>query len=336
MDKCSAELITLIFEEACASDLGKTARSLALVSKGFRAFAEPLEFCALAISGRVQLEKTFSRLKKVQEDSGRAEVDVRHLFVCEFKPGTQETVEADMLLHAKRRIEFWESVAALVRSISMTLITFSVMQCSPPSEKHLMCFLSGMYLPHLKVLVLKQSTFGGSSHTACDDSNFIPPLLPSLRRLHINALLYDKSSVWPYLHPLLVDMHSRFHTLTHLVVCGPRLQINDIGMVIKIICGCIDDAAEPVLTCTANRRLPGNLVSAIIHQHTTIENNDLSSRYMAIARSFINAVDALSIDGLQVRSLSPVEFISLESFEGGEWWGYKELLSEWMEQALEH
>ncbi|KAI5120878.1 hypothetical protein M0805_008250 [Coniferiporia weirii] len=58
MDKCSTDLIILIVEHACASDTGKTARSLGLVSKYFRALAKPLEFRALVIAGPEQLKRT--------------------------------------------------------------------------------------------------------------------------------------------------------------------------------------------------------------------------------------------------------------------------------------
>ncbi|KAI5122699.1 hypothetical protein M0805_009752 [Coniferiporia weirii] len=154
MDKCSTELIALFVERACASDCGETARSLGLVSKYFRSIAEPLEFRALVVSGLDQLKATLARLEKAREScslrngpDGKNEVDVQHLFISEYK---SEHAAAILLYTTDRsqfvtprdavagirdhydeyRMEFWESVTTLVRSVNTTLTTLTALQQS--------------------------------------------------------------------------------------------------------------------------------------------------------------------------------------------------------------
>ncbi|KAI5115058.1 hypothetical protein M0805_008788, partial [Coniferiporia weirii] len=83
MEKCSVEIVTSILECACAGDLGSTARSLSLVSKYFRAIAEPLEFRALVIAGPDQLDATLARIEKAR--SVGTEVKIKHLFICDLE-----------------------------------------------------------------------------------------------------------------------------------------------------------------------------------------------------------------------------------------------------------
>ncbi|KAI5122698.1 hypothetical protein M0805_009751 [Coniferiporia weirii] len=369
MEKCAPELVALIVEHACTGDLGKTARSLRLVSKDFYSFAEPLEFRALAIIGLDQLKATITRLERVKgSDSlqhgldGKAEVDVQHLFICEYIPedvtdnphdaelfrfnysSTSSSLISDEMRRIEYRCEFWNLVTTLVSSVSATLKTLTMLQhWSADLREHSCCVLSGLNLPCLEVLTLRQSSNDSVRYRAYDSVNFILPEAPSLQRLHINALLYDvESDGPPFLHPLLEGMHSRFGKLSHLIICGPSIMT--VEELVSVLCGWGDEAAESILACAANRRLPGNLVSATVHRYSVIESTngyfifrcdmtETQDSMKGTAKSFVDAVDALCIDGLEARLINTAYPPYGEHVEDGEW-SFKALLAEWKVGAL--
>ncbi|KAI5122686.1 hypothetical protein M0805_009739 [Coniferiporia weirii] len=370
MEKCAPELVALIVEYACAGDLGKTARSLKLVSKDFYSFAEPLEFRALAIIGLDQLKATITRLEKVKETGslqpgldGKAKIDVRHLFICEYIP--EDIVEnpqdaelfrfedssttisrlADDKRRSEYRHEFWNLVTILFSSVSATLKTLTMLQhwlCDV--TEHSCRVLSGLKLPCLEVLTLRQSSNDTVQHQAFNSDNFILPEAPSLKRLHINGLLYDiDTDEAEFLHPLLDDMHSRFGKLSHLIICGP--SITSAEDLVSVLCGWDDKASESILACPANRRLPGNLVSATVHRYSVIESSmsgyfifrfdmtDTRDSMKETAKSFVDDVEALCIDGLEARLIDTAYPPFGEYTEEGEW-SFKALLAEWKMGAL--
>ncbi|KAI5120866.1 hypothetical protein M0805_008238 [Coniferiporia weirii] len=366
MNKCSAELIALIVEHACASDPGKTARSLGLVSKYFRALAEPLELRALVVAGPEQLNKTIAKVERARlthssSGSDGAGVDVRHLFVSELKPehasamdtsrgngifwGTPAGQEA-WLYYCEHIAGFWESVSTLIHDVSTTLVTLAVIQVwnRAPTQHFGLEFkaLSGVHLPQLKSLTLKNTW---KDETYIEEINaFIPPTLPSLQRLQIIARPFEIEYVYDddagdyygqeptlrlHLHPLLKGMHLRSDKLTHLVICDAGTF--DIETLASILSGSTVDFAESARTWMEDRRLPGRLVSAELLQGDMPKFRFEGERVQHVKRitSFTDTVNALCIHGLE--AYPP----TLEDpREGAN--QYEALLAEWMGRALEY
>ncbi|KAI5120869.1 hypothetical protein M0805_008241 [Coniferiporia weirii] len=365
MDKCSAELIALIIERACASDLGRTARNLGLVSKYFRALAEPLELRTLVIAGPEQLRKTLAKVEKARltrssDGLHRTGVDVRHLFVSELKPEHALVVDTSLgsidiwetpkgkevwLYYIEYISEFWESISTLIRDVSTTLGTLTVIQSwdLPASRSHrgniVLKALSGVQFPQLKSLTLK-SVPRYLTYKEENDS-FVPPMLLSLQKLHVIAAPFEVEKVYDeenygrisrlclHLHPLLKEMHSRSSRLTHLVICGAGAF--DVGTLAGVLSGSFDGVAESSSTLIVDRRLPGRLASAILQQGSM--PNFLfqlgRAQYMADVTKFINTVNALCIDGLEAYPPTPKD-----PGEGNS--QYEVLLAEWTKCALQH
>ncbi|KAI5120868.1 hypothetical protein M0805_008240 [Coniferiporia weirii] len=365
MDKCSAELIALIIERACASDLGRTARNLGLVSKYFRALAEPLELRALVITGLEQLRKTLAKVKRARltrssDGLDGTRVDVRHLFVSELKleqalaldtslgnrdfldiPAGQES----WLSYSEYVSEFWESVSTLIREVSTTLRTLTMIQLwgLPASQSHrgnmVLKTLSGVQFPQLKYLTLK-NVLGYPTYEEESDF-FVPPILPSLRKLHVIAAPFEFETVYDeedheqtptprlHLHPLLKGMHSRSGRLTHLVVCSAATF--GIGTLAGILSGSFDGIAESTPTWIEGRRLPGRLVSAVLQQGSppNFPFQLVHEQYMEDVTNFVNTVNALCINGLEVYPPTPKD-----PGEGNS--QYDVLLAEWTRCALQH
>ena len=82
MNKCSVEIVALIFDFACDDAGGDTARRLGLVCKYFREIAKPLEFRFLSISGFLQLENVSTRLAKAMGQSRKLRIE--HLLICDY------------------------------------------------------------------------------------------------------------------------------------------------------------------------------------------------------------------------------------------------------------
>ncbi|KAI5122692.1 hypothetical protein M0805_009745 [Coniferiporia weirii] len=338
MDKCPAEVVTIIFDYACASDLGNTACRLGLVSKYFRTIAEPLEFRTLMIAGPDQLKRALVKLNSMQEAQhsgavmGGVGVNIKHLFICDLKIKHALAVEmvssrrAAPLRPQRSRFwqgsegreansyyrdhseEFWESSSALVRIASTTLITLTALQGAPLSKGDTFSVISRVHLPRLKALTLEQII--NSSGFGAGTDLFIPPIAPSLQRIHLMARVYQDagtngSNLSPArLHPLLEDVHSRFGGLTHLIIRG--LSIKDVETLIKVVCGTADDAAPSVSACVANCQLPGKLISAVpqLDVHPMFPHGFGSTAHKQRVRAFINNVKALHIDGLEVYPLT--------------------------------
>ncbi|KAI5122709.1 hypothetical protein M0805_009762 [Coniferiporia weirii] len=349
MDKCSAELIALIIEYACANDLGTTARRLGLVSKYFRAIAEPLEFRALVIAGPERLKTTFSRLERArtvlstESKSGWDRVGVRHLFICEYN--AEHTLGLDApdndlgrlefglrTLYVDHATEYWKLVNTLLLGVSETLVTLTVLQITPGTGRRACASLSGVHLPRLKYLTFKQTP--KPFDYAMAENPFASTTAPSLQKLYVIAPLFIPSmhglhaaSAHLRPHPLLVDMHSRFGALTHLVICGGGVR--DIEVLLKIICGFVNDDTESVSACIASRRLPGRLVSAIFKwgRMPKFLLGTMVQEYNQRTNDFNNAIKDLCIDGLDVHPPTPRHPVKGES-------EFEVLLAEWEETAL--
>ncbi|KAI5122681.1 hypothetical protein M0805_009734 [Coniferiporia weirii] len=364
MDKCSAELIALIVEHACASDPGKTARSPGLVSKYFRALSEPLELRALVVAGPEQLGKTIAKVERARmahssNDSDGVAVDVRHLFVSELKPEhtsrmdtsrentifwAKPTGQEAWLYYCEHVAGFWESVSSLIRGVSTILVTLAVIQLwsRAPTQHFGLEFkaLSGVHLPQLKSLTLKNAW---KVETYIEETNsFIPPTLPTLQRLQIiarpfeirwvydnNAGYYQGLMMHLHLHPFLKGMHSRSDRLTQLVICNAGTF--DIETLASILSGSTADFAESARTWIEDRRLPGRLVSAELLQGDIPISRFEGERvqYMERMSIFTDTVKALCIRGLEARLPTP-----RDPREGTN--QYETLLTEWMRRSLEY
>ncbi|KAI5119619.1 hypothetical protein M0805_007883 [Coniferiporia weirii] len=363
MDKCPTELLAPIVEQACIRDpTGKTARSLGLVSKHLRAFAEPLEFRALVIAGPEQLKAILAKLKKAREArpsvaSDTVTVDVRHLFIHDLKSahalavdtpcedsqdGFWGTFEGQNAISYYRgqadELDFWECAATLVRSVSTTLVTLTAIQYSwdhlsesptPKSGGGSLRILSELYLPRLESLALKDD------REIEEDHSFVPPTAPSLQRLHLitplcKTITNNGETPWFLPHPLLMQVHPRFGALTHLTVCiigKPTFRA-----VMAVLSGSADGRAlEPPSTCVVGHQLPGNLNSAVIQvQIPAPRSRDydvLIRRWMERAGMYVSIIRDFCIRGLEVR---PPRL----RYPGEGNRTYELLLAEWKEWAL--
>ncbi|KAI5120876.1 hypothetical protein M0805_008248 [Coniferiporia weirii] len=308
MDSCPAELIAHILEYMPVVHLGNTARSLGLVSKYYRRVAKPFEFRALVIIGSEQLKATFGKIET--ELVERAVIDVRHLFVCEEDPdmnlnvrifsddSMDEEEETTYIKKVKEYIayanEFRKYAAALVRDVHTTLVTLSITQCFRRTSSDFgdLRIISGLSFPCLENLILKHSA-------SISEFDFVRPTAPLLRRIHLNAPRvyyntmrdhpdYEEENLWP--HPLLVDMHSRFEALTHLVLFGGGMDYVD--DLLEVLCGSDSDAMEFKSTISTNRRLPGRLVHAVM--------KPLYSYDLRKTKNLCRDAEALYIDGLVI------------------------------------
>ncbi|KAI5122682.1 hypothetical protein M0805_009735 [Coniferiporia weirii] len=368
MDKCSTELIALIFEHACASDCGKTARTLGLVSKYFRAIATPLEFRTLVIAGPERLGKTLARLKRAQMANlseptfGEVKLDVRHLFVCELNSrhalamdtpsrdasrggnfwGTIEGREA-AAYYREHAVQFWRSVTGLVRNVNTTLVTLTIFQYSSwptwnpvrrrsVSSSKVLDVLSGIYLPRLMSLTVK--TVSDLGAYAAEKDSFIPPVAPCLRRLHIIAPPYHevqdgRQTLSIYPHPLLLNVHSRFGALTHLVLCDAGTF--RVEAFLSAICGSADGTAKSSAHVADSHRLPGRLISAVLQQGSLPDFacGSAYQEYTSRATKFADTLRALRIHGLMVQPPAP-------RYPGQGHRRYEVLLAEWERLAFAH
>ncbi|KAI5120875.1 hypothetical protein M0805_008247 [Coniferiporia weirii] len=316
MDSCPAELIALILEHMPLVDLGKTARSLGLVSKYYRRVAKPFEFRALVIIGGEQLKATLGKIET--ELVERAVIDVRHLFVYEVELDIELDMEdldnlpgmsvngrwATLIKNGdKYRLyanEFRTRTTALTRNVRTTLITLSITQrfrksfCNFEGPR----IISTLSFPRLESLILEHSS-------DISGFDFVLPTAPLLRRIHLSAYrihnLPSDSSIIGLsdirdrtlrFHPLLGNMHSHFKALTHLVLCGGGIfSIDDL---LAVLCGSINGAVEFKSTLPENPKLPGRLVHAV-----------LKPRYQHCREGvlhFCKDARALCIDGLEVQA----------------------------------
>ncbi|KAI5120867.1 hypothetical protein M0805_008239 [Coniferiporia weirii] len=391
MDKCSPDLIALVVEHAYASDLGKTARSLGLVSKNLRALAKPLEFRALVIAGPEQLKRTIvgierARLSRSSDELGGARVDVRHIFIHDLNLEHALAMDSDSpdstdrfretfagrsawAYYRNEVVAFWKSVATLIHSVSATLVTLAVIQrrtyawdrnISYPvlhasewgdiqselddvqselddiqSEwddvqvaSEALGALSGVHLPRLESLILKNISKYGSYKE--ENYCFIPPTLPSLRKLCIIGKPahetggYKEPAPYPYLHPLLAGMHSRFGNLTHLV-------LRDTGAFdLTTLASVLSGSTQSALTGIEDHRLPEKLVSVILQQGVMprFRRDNGRIRCMREISEFVDIVNGLCIRGLEAHlptPRNPEGYLLSEA-----------LLAEWAERALGH
>ncbi|KAI5120874.1 hypothetical protein M0805_008246 [Coniferiporia weirii] len=320
MDSCPAELIALILEHMPLVDLEKTARNLGLVSKYYRKVAKPFEFRALVIIGSEQLKTTLGRIEmeQVEREDG-AIIDVRHLFICEMEQdidigidtGGPDNLSVESMDEVKKywatigkcrdyANELREYAAILIRNVHTTLVTLSIIQrfrkfsCGFEGPS----IISGLYFPRLENLIFE--------HNAdISDFDFVRPTAPLLRRIHLSAFrmhnllgalglrnLPEIRDGTLLLHPLLMNMHTRFKALTHLVLCGGGLD--SVDDLLAVLCGSVNGAKDFKSMLPTNRGLPGRLVHAVLkpwYQH----DREGVLRFCKDAR-------ALCIDGLEVRA----------------------------------
>ncbi|KAI5122716.1 hypothetical protein M0805_009769 [Coniferiporia weirii] len=362
MDKCSTDVAMLILDYACASDPGSTARRLGLVSKYFRTIAEPLEFRTLVIAGPDQLRRVRARLKRMQEVGlsgsmvGGAGVNIQHLFISDLKMehalaldaaptkpvhrscqdfwDTDEGIEASSY-YRNHGHNFWNSSSALVRSASATLITITALQGVPSAKENPSEIFSGVHLPRLNALTLKQTTRITSPEAG--GSPFVPPTVPSLRRLHLIGVVCETMRsygpappVLVRLHPLLEDMHSRYGALTHLII-NNWSPYDSVDTFVKVIHGSAGGTVDSSVSANVtNRQLPGKLISAVLQLGKVpifFCGNGLWD-YEERIENLIGDVKALGIDGLKVHLPTP-------TYPGEGNSEYEVLLAEWKTRALD-
>ncbi|KAI5119618.1 hypothetical protein M0805_007882 [Coniferiporia weirii] len=343
MDKCPTELVSLIVKDACASDLGKTARIVGLVSKRLRAFTEPLEFRALVIAGPEQLKATLARLDKVQEtqrsvSSYAVSIGVRHIFICDLKSAHALAVDP---LYGDAQCGFpgtpeGQKAISYYRDVSATLVTLTTVKYmrrltkAPIWDNHrALNMLSGLDLPRLESFTLGEDREPGEDH------QFVPPVAPSLQRLHfvapLRGLRIGKEQT-RQLHPLLVGMHSRFGALAHLTICvfGMRISVETL---MATLSGSVRHVAEPASasTPTVGRQLPGKLISAAVQVRIPVgygvSQNWLLKQCMQNADRCIDTMRGFCIRGMEV--LPPPPPCPVEGNRE-----YEVLLANWEERAF--
>lgn len=245
--------------------------------------------------------------------------------------------------YREHAVQFWRSVSGLVRSVNTTLVSLTIFQYSSwptwnpvrrrsLSSTKVLDVLSGTYLPRLVSLTVKSVSDLGAY--AAEKDSFIPPVAPYLRRLHIIAPLYHEvqdgrqtNSIYP--HPLLLDVHSRFGALTHLVLCDSGTA--KVGAFVGALCGSVGATAKSLARVADSHRLPGRLISAVLQQGSLLDFDCDSAyrEYTDRARKFADTVNALRIRGLRVQPPTP-------RYPGQGHRRYEVLLAEWERLAFEH
>ncbi|KAL5534981.1 hypothetical protein ACEPAF_3072 [Sanghuangporus sanghuang] len=349
MDACPTEVVTLIVECACSSDIGQTARSIGLVSKFFRAIAKPIELRIIAVSGLKQLQGAVEMLHSLKASNSSKAVDVRHLFICEATHAVAaDYVPRSSFRHTRHGVlgdatdrensdKFWKLAGALVRNANPKLQTLSLLtlvnwfaprrSVSRHVNPKVLGVLSGVAFPNLESLTVNHDATTEFVCSGEDRTLLQSPITPSLRRLHIRSPIIlsrmnDRDQDMPQeIHPLLVNAKREESKITRLIICEDRMWAAEHAM--KTIFG-VDWRAQ-----LRNRTLPGELQSVILEQGIMPKFGCGTGfrNYQLRTRQFVDTIVGLNIDGLEARLPTPVH---------PEAWKreYETLLSEWKEQIL--
>ncbi|KAL5518417.1 hypothetical protein ACEPAH_99 [Sanghuangporus vaninii] len=339
MNNCPTEVVTLIVECACSSDIGQTARNVGLVSKFFRAIAEPIELRTVAVAGLKQLQSAIERMRSLKVPHSSEVVDVRHLFICELR--SKHAIAADVEFRSiiddylprssfwrtrqgvraeasyrKNSNEFWKLAGDLVRRTSSNLQTLFLLASDNwlaqrgsilrPVNPKALGVLSGVIFPSLVSLTVNHDASAEIAYFAENGSLFQIPITPSLRRLHIKSpiflsRMYDRGQDTPQeAHPLLDNVKCEESKITHLIVCEDRMWTAERAM--KTIFG-VDWRAQ-----LRDGTLPGELRSVILEQGI-MPNFGCGTgfrNYRLWTQQFVDTIAELNVDGLEARLPTPI------------------------------
>lgn len=227
MNSIAVELIQIIFSYACADDHGKTARTLGLVSKGFREIAAPLEFRSLLIAGPQQLSRLLQRLEAPptghhfegytgHEREYRFDFEItkqiRHILICDVSSihslasdSCTASPSSPSSFPSPTRTDFWstpegqnasreysdcsENFRTCIKSLlRCTSSTLQSLSILAYSNPMVHSVLSGMDFPRLRYLAVKsRSSRIQSDYFSANASFFVHPTAPQLRQLHYDG-----------------------------------------------------------------------------------------------------------------------------------------------------
>ena len=334
MEKLSAELVHLIFEDACDDIRGETARSLGLVSKRFRAIAETFEFRHISVSGPNQVEHLVTRLKSIESENDHPHINIQHLFVCDytkehalyedtrdpdkshhyrgFSGNFLDTSEGDKIRchYNDIRSEFWSLVGCALRIAAPTLRSLGLLSFHWPSyhqewlqdeqlpdDYDLLALLSrtNINFPQLRTLTIRHR-YNSEKWKGLGPIN--APLLKELW-LIVRSCFFG-SHDGKVLHPLLQDMHSRHPFLSQLVIRW--WELNTFDRIMEVICDNEENGVNSVSNCIRNHVLPGVLKSVVIQLNRTpifyCGTGLMNHRRQAF--SFVEDIENRNIPGLRV------------------------------------
>ncbi|KAL5534980.1 hypothetical protein ACEPAF_3071 [Sanghuangporus sanghuang] len=332
MNNCPTEVVTLIVEVACSSDIGQTARSVGLVSKFFRAIAEPIELRTVAQSGR---RAAFIICKLKSKHAIAADVEFRNI-IDDYLPRssfwrTRQGVQGEAS-YRENSDEFWKLASDLVRRASSNLETLFLLASENwlaqrgsifrPVNPKVLGVLSGVIFPSLVSLTVNHDASVEIAYFAEKGPLFQIPIAPSLRRLHIKSpiflsRIYDRGQDTPQeAHPLLDNVKCEESKITHLMACEDRMWTAERAM--KTIFG-VDWRAQ-----LENGTLPGELRSVILEQGIMPKFGCGTGfrNYRLWTQQFVDTIAGLNVDGLEARLPTPV-YPEVGKRE------YELLLSEW-------
>ncbi|CDO76825.1 hypothetical protein BN946_scf185033.g22 [Trametes cinnabarina] len=173
MNALPLELHSQIFEFACTDD-GKTARSLALVSRYVHDVSVPYRYQSLSISGLKQMKKLVTRLNVTPHHLRR----IRHLFLSDWTHDrTKERVVATSD-EARDTYELESTIALRIITLAApTVETLAVVVASPFSGPSLLGSLFSTPMPQLTDLAVHG--FYPFPHA--------PRSMPRLEHLHLSG-----------------------------------------------------------------------------------------------------------------------------------------------------
>ena len=271
MNKCSVEIVALIFDFACDDVGGDTARRLGLVCKYFREIAEPLEFRFLSISGFLQLENVSTRLAKAMGQSRKLRIE--HLLICDYNEkyalwsdsqakfdfgfpilSKAQTFEGRLFASRYRdqNHDFWSLAHRLLFLASSTvktlyLISFNVdsyKKCNPAEfvyEDGVLTALRGQDFPSLMSLTIKHAPVIDPTLSALSDKRWKYPVARKLHRLRlithcrlqVRQVPGSNRSYVDY-HPLLIGIHKWHPQLRHLEITSS--EFTDVESLFQALC----------------------------------------------------------------------------------------------------
>ena len=338
METCPTDVLTLICEEACHDDFGRTARSLGLVSKIFHTIAEPIELRTVRVFGINQLRNVIARLERTKYGYESYGTWVQHLLISEitaehaldvdtnygndmrgddlresfWRTDTAAKAAASYQRHSD---EFWRMASSLVRRSSSSLKTLYLLAfdnwiCwdpyrSRPSEPEVpspkvLGALSGTTFPNLVSLMVNHQAFSDLNWFHRNEKPFVVPKSPTLRRLYIRSPLVEAS-----FHPSGHEASfSHVHPLLELL----RLDTNNITHLTvwpdwmrspdEAIRQIFGDDADVLLR---NKTLPKALRSVVLHQGISDIHYCGTGALQAYERNraFVQSVEELGIHGLE-------------------------------------
>ena len=333
MEKLSAELVHLIFEDACDDIRGETARSLGLVSKRFRAVAETFEFRHISVSGPNQVKQLVTRLESFESENGHRNINIQHLFICDYTEEHalyEDTRDPEKSHHYRGfsgnfldtreggkirchyddiRSEFCSLVGYALRIAAPTLRSLSLLSFHRPSYhlrklqdrqqldvNDILTLLStNISFPQLRALTIRHR-YNSEKLEGLEPLN--APLLNELQ-LIVGSCVFG-SRAEKVLHPLLEDVHSRHPFLSQLVIRW--WELNAFDQIMEAICDNEESSLNSVSNCIRNHILPGALKSVVIQMNRTpisyCGNGYMNDRRQAF--SFVEDIENRNIPGLRV------------------------------------